>query len=55
MTILSFKQVPLTVVLKNENSVVVKADGVNYRRNVIYVQKYLLREDVVATAASSDR
>ena len=37
-----FKQVPFTVVQKNGNSVLVGADGVQYRRNVTHVKLSLI-------------
>ena len=49
-----FKQVPFTVVQKNENSVLVEADGVQYRRNVTHVKRYLEREDLKPKAESSE-
>ncbi|KAL9967186.1 hypothetical protein ACROYT_G025364 [Oculina patagonica] len=51
-----FKQSPFTVVQKNGNSVLVEADGVQYRRNVTHVKKYLERDNDVlpATSKSSD-
>ena len=51
-----FKQSPFTVVQKNGNSVLVEADGVQYRQNVTHVKKYLERDDDVlpATSKSSD-
>ena len=49
-----FKQVPFTVVQKNGNSVLVEADGVQYRRNVTLVKKYLEREDLKPKGGSSD-
>ncbi|KAL9987013.1 hypothetical protein ACROYT_G001247 [Oculina patagonica] len=44
------------IVQKNGNSVLVEADGVQYRRNVTHVKKYLERDDDVlpATSKSSD-
>ena len=48
----TYKQSPFTVVQKNGNSVLVEADGVQYRRNVTYVKK---RDNVPqATSKSSD-
>ena len=49
-----FKQVPFTVVQKNGNSVLVEADGVQYRRNITHVKRYLEREDLKPKAESSD-
>ena len=49
-----FKQVPFTVVQKNENSALVEADGVQHRRNVTHVKRYLEREDLKPKAESSD-
>ena len=49
-----FKQVPFTVVQKNGNSVLVEADGVQYRRNVTHVKRYLEPEDLKPKAESSD-
>ena len=49
-----FKQVPFTVVQKNGNSVLVEADGVQYRRNATHVKGYLEREDLKPKAESSD-
>lgn len=49
-----FKQVPFTVVQKNGNSVLVEADGVQYRRNVTHVKRYLEREDLKPKVESSD-
>ena len=49
-----FKQVPFTVVQNNGNSVLVEADGVQYRRNVTHVKGYLEREDLKPKAESSD-
>ena len=51
-----FKQSPFTGVQKNGNSVLVEADGVQNRRNVTHVKKYLERDDDVlpATSKSSD-
>ena len=48
-----FKQVPFTVVQKNGYSIFVKADGVQYRRNVTHVKRYLEREDLKPKAESS--
>ena len=49
------KQSPFTVVQKDGNSVLVEADGVQYRRNVTHVKKYLERDNVPqATSKSSD-
>ena len=51
----TYKQSPFTVVQKNGNSVLVEADGVQYRRNVTHVKKYLERDNVPqATSKSSD-
>ena len=50
----AFKQVPFTVVQKNGNSVVVEADGVQYRRNVTHFKRYLEHEDLKPKAESSD-
>ena len=49
-----FKQVPFTIVQKNGNSVPVEADGVQFRRNVTHVKRYLEREDLKSKAKSSD-
>ena len=49
-----FKQIPFTVVQINGNSVLVEADGVQYRRNVTHVKRYLEREDLKPKAESSD-
>ena len=49
-----FKQVPFTVFQKNGNSVLVEADGVQYRRNVTHVKRYLEHEDLKPEAESSD-
>ena len=46
---------PFTVVQKDGNSVLVEADGVQYRRNVTHVKKYLKHDNVPqATSKSSD-
>ena len=51
-----YKQSPFTVIQKNGNSVLVEADGVQYRRNVTHVKKYFERDfDVLpATSKSTD-
>ena len=51
-----YKQSPFTVIYKNGNSVLVEADGVQYRRNVTHVKKYFERDyDVLpATSKSTD-
>ena len=41
----TYKQSPFTVVQKNGNSVLVVADGVQYRRNVNHVKKNLERAE----------
>ena len=51
----TYKQSPFTVVQKDGNSVLVEADGAQYRRNVTHVKKYLERDNVPqATSKSSD-
>ena len=51
----TYKQSPFTVVQKNGNSVLVEADGIQYRLNVTHVKKYLERDNVPqATSKSSD-
>ena len=51
----TYKQSPLTVVQKDGNSVLVEADGVQYRRNVTHVKKYPKRDNVPqATSKSTD-
>jgi len=51
----TYKQSPFTVVQKNGNSVLVEVDGIQYRRNVTHVKKYLERDNVLqATSKSSD-
>ena len=51
-----YKQSPFTVIQQNSNSVVVEADGVQYRRNVTHVKKYFERDYAVlpATSKSTD-
>ena len=51
-----YKQSPFTVVQKNGNSVLVEADGVQYRRNVTHVKKYIERDEDIfpATSKSSE-
>ena len=50
-----YKQSPFTVVQGNGNIVFVEADGVQYRRNVTHLKKYLERDHVPqATSKSSD-
>ena len=51
-----YKQSPFTGIQKNGNSVLVEADGVQYRRNVTHVKKYFERDyDVLpATSKSTD-
>ena len=51
-----YKQSPFTVIQKNGNSVLVEVDGVQYRRNVTHVKKYLERDYPVlpATSKSTD-
>ena len=49
-----FKQLPFTAAQKNGNSVLVEADGVQYRRNVTHVKRCLEREDLKPRAESSD-
>ena len=51
-----YKQSPFTVIQQNSNSVVVEADGVQYRRNVTHVKKYFERDyDVLpGTSKSTD-
>ena len=48
------KQVPFTVVQLNGNSVLVEADGVQYRRNGTHVKRYLEHEDLKPKAELSD-
>ena len=47
-----YKQSPFTVIQKNGNSVLVEADGVQYRRNVTHVRKYFERDYDVLPATS---
>jgi len=47
-----YKQSPFTVIQKNGNSVLVEADGVQYRRNVTHVKKYFERDYDVLPATS---
>ena len=47
-----YKQSPFTVIQQNSNSVVVEADGVQYRRNVTHVKKYFERDYDVLPATS---
>ena len=47
-----YKQSPFTVIQKNGNSVLVEADGVQYRRNVTHVKKYFERDYDVLPASS---
>ncbi|KAL9970182.1 hypothetical protein ACROYT_G022515 [Oculina patagonica] len=51
-----FKQSPFTIFQKNGNSILLEADGVQDRRNVTHVKKYLERDNDVlpATSKSSD-
>ena len=49
-----FKQVPYTVVQKNGNSVLIEADGVQYRRNVTHVKRHLEHYDLKPKAELSD-
>ena len=51
-----YKKSPFTVIQKNGNSVLVEADGVQYRRNVTHVKKYFEQDhDVLpATSKSTD-
>ena len=47
-----FKQVPFTVVQKIGYSVLVEAGGVQYRRDVTHVKRYLEHEDLKPKAES---
>jgi len=46
-------QSPFTAVQKNGNDSLVEADGVQYRRNVTHVKKYLERDNVPQTTSKS--
>ena len=50
----TYKQSPFTVVQKNGNSVLVEADGVQYRRNVTQVNRHLERDNVPQASNSPD-
>ena len=49
----TYKQSPFAVVQKNGNSILVEADGIQYRRNVTLVKKYLERDSVPQTTSKS--